>query len=106
MTSNQQLSEWWSRLSPSNQALVSNRPVRSVPADASYFCEAIAGISDKFGTQAVVDTLAPLAVPIIASWEEKKLIAEVDDTNTAASIAAKGNKGKQELRNLRRGQLF
>ena len=54
----------------------------------------MAEIHERRGNQAVTDTLAPLVVPILSAWETSGEIANVEDTNEAALIAAKGKKGK------------
>lgn len=93
----EQLAKWWPGLSPSNQALVDHRSGGSTWADASNFCETLAEISERFGHQVVIDTLAPLAIPVISSWEEVGKIANVDDTNVATQIASKGKKAGNAL---------
>ncbi|KAG8747614.1 hypothetical protein FRC10_000156 [Ceratobasidium sp. 414] len=60
---------------------------------AFSFCEAMAEICERHGNQLVTDTLSPLVIPVISSWETSGEIANVDDTNAAAETAAKGKKG-------------
>jgi hypothetical protein len=67
--------------------------VRSLRADAACFCEAIAEISDRFGSQAVVDKLLPLVIPVISSWTDSGKLVGVDESNAAAAVASKGKKG-------------
>ncbi|CAE6392599.1 unnamed protein product [Rhizoctonia solani] len=83
---------WWPKLPQADQAMAGNPPVRSLRADASYFCEAFAEISGRFGSQVAMDKLLPLVIPVISSWTDSGKLANVDDTNTAATIASKGKK--------------
>jgi hypothetical protein len=62
--------------------------------NASKCCEVFAEISERFGSQVILDTLAPLVVPIISSWEGSGKIASVDNTNAAAEIACREKKGR------------
>ncbi|KAG9125232.1 hypothetical protein FRC07_008499 [Ceratobasidium sp. 392] len=54
-------------------------------------------MSERHGNQLVMDTLSPLVVPVVSSWETSGEIANVDDTNAAAEIAAKGKKAGNVL---------
>ncbi|KAG8717691.1 hypothetical protein FRC08_006933 [Ceratobasidium sp. 394] len=92
-----QLAAWWSQLSPSNQALIS-RPLGSSTTEMAFsFYEVMAEICERHGNQLVTDTLSPLVVPVISSWEVSGEIANVDDTNAAAETAAKGKKAGNAL---------
>jgi hypothetical protein len=93
LLSMEQLAAWWPSLSATNQALIKHSPGGSIVELASKFCEVMAEISERSGNQVVTDTLAPLAVPVISSWETSGDIDNVDNTNAAAEIAAQGKKG-------------
>ncbi|CAE6460194.1 unnamed protein product [Rhizoctonia solani] len=97
LLSTEQLAHWWSKLAQSDRNLVGNLPVRSLRADASYFCEALAEISDRFGSQAVIDKLLPLVIPVISSWTDSGRLVSVDEANAAAAIASKGKKAGNAL---------
>ncbi|KAG9103677.1 hypothetical protein FRC06_008927 [Ceratobasidium sp. 370] len=93
LTSVNQLAAWWPQLSPSNQTLIGHTAGGSTAELAFSFCEVMAEISEHHGNQLVTDTLSPLVIPVISSWELSGEIASVDDTNAAAETAAKGKKG-------------
>ncbi|EUC62151.1 replication factor C, putative [Rhizoctonia solani AG-3 Rhs1AP] len=97
LLSTEQLARWWPKLPQADQAMAGNPPVRSLRADASYFCEAFAEISGRFGSQVAMDKLLPLVIPVISSWTDSGKLANVDDTNTAATIASKGKKAGNAL---------
>ncbi|ELU44750.1 replication factor C [Rhizoctonia solani AG-1 IA] len=97
LLSNEQLAYWWSKLAQSDQSLVENLSTRSLRADASYFCEALAEISDRFGSQAVVDRLLPLVIPVISSWSNSGKLVSVDEANATAAAASKGKKAGNAL---------
>ncbi|KAF8744750.1 hypothetical protein RHS02_01953, partial [Rhizoctonia solani] len=84
-------------LAQSDQSLVENISARSLRADASYFCEALAEISDLFGSQAVVDRLLPLVIPVISSWTNSGKLVSVDEANATAAVASKGKKAGNAL---------
>ncbi|GAB1517660.1 hypothetical protein RhiTH_000710 [Rhizoctonia solani] len=100
LLSNEQLAYWWSKLAQSDQSLVENLSTRSLRADASYFCEALAEISDRFGSQAVVDRLLPLVIPVISSWSNSGKLVSVDEANAIAAAASKGKKGGKHTSRL------
>ncbi|KAG8764280.1 hypothetical protein FRC11_005084 [Ceratobasidium sp. 423] len=97
LLSTEQLARWWPQLSQSDRGLAGNPLVRSLRADAAYFCEAFAEISGRFGSQVVIDKLLPLVIPVIYSWAESGRLANVDDTNAAAATASKGKKAGNAL---------
>ncbi|KAG8684682.1 hypothetical protein FRC09_015237, partial [Ceratobasidium sp. 395] len=97
LLSTKQLAAWWSQLSPSNRSLLKDPPGKSITEIAFSFCEVMAEISERHGNKLVTDTLSPLVVPVISSWEQSGEIANVDDTNTAAEAAAKGKKAGNAL---------
>ncbi|KDN51759.1 hypothetical protein RSAG8_00307, partial [Rhizoctonia solani AG-8 WAC10335] len=97
LLSTEQLARWWPKLPQSDQAMAGNFPVRSLRADASYFCEAFAEISGRFGNQVAMDKLLPLVIPVISSWVESGNLASVDHTNAAAATASKGKKAGNAL---------
>ncbi|KAG8747271.1 hypothetical protein FRC12_014120 [Ceratobasidium sp. 428] len=97
LLSTKQLAAWWSQLSPSNRSLLKDPLGKSITEIAFSFCEVMAEISERHGNKLVTDTLSPLVVPVISSWEQSGEIANVDDTNTVAEAAAKGKKAGNAL---------
>ncbi|CAE7064773.1 unnamed protein product [Rhizoctonia solani] len=97
LLSTEQLAQWWPKLPEADQVMAGRSPVRSLRADASYFCEAFAEISGRFGSQVAMDKLLPLVIPVIASWTDSGKLANIEDTNAAAAIASKGKKAGNAL---------
>ncbi|QRW00701.1 hypothetical protein RhiJN_28719 [Ceratobasidium sp. AG-Ba] len=97
LIASEQLAAWWQRLPASDQALVVPADGKSTAEMESNFCEAIAEVSQRRGNQAVTDVLSPLVMPILSLWETSGEIANVDDTNEATAIAAKGKKAGNAL---------
>lgn len=103
LVSSEQLASWWKELAPPNQACIIPAEGNSRAELESNFCEAIAEISQRRGSRAVTDILAPLVVSVVSSWEMSGEIANVDDTNKASTTAAKGKKAGNALGNARSG---